>query len=221
MKAILSAFNALITANSFNPSVFRETWLVAKGFLLDSDLLPGFVFSDQVAHVQSQRFGLLVVPQQLQFVPGNRASARQLVTDMLARLVRELPHTPFLGVGVNFVWHLQPDGESMAEATRRLFAANAVSAIFQEFGASDAHFGAYMSKDIGGARLRLTINPKRVKMSVANQPPSMHDMIECSFNFHRDAEGDNAVHTIAGHLERWAEYDETSERFARIIAEQQ
>ena len=113
----------VIGAQQFNPSVVSQLWLVRHGLLADGDFLPGCFFTDVFVQVRSPRFHLLVVPEQLQFVPTVPPAEEQaLIVEKIGTIVKFLPHTPFKALGLNFAWHLVPRDANFVAFTRTLFA---------------------------------------------------------------------------------------------------
>src|ERR1039458_1744290 len=146
MKADLISYNVVVIAGIFNPTVFSEPWLQKLGVLSDGDRLPGSVFADMAVVLNTARFQMSLVPQQLVLAPQGVDIASAVARDVLGRIIPALPHTPYTGAGINFVWRIDAETEPVSTATRRLFAKED-SRIAQGFAAADAHFGAYMSQD--------------------------------------------------------------------------
>ena len=100
---------AVIAAHQFNPSIVNTLWLVRHGVLAEEDFQEGSLYSDMIAQVRSRHFHMLVLQEQLQFVPAGLAEEHQrLIIDKLGTIVRTLPHTPYRALGLNFSWHLVP-----------------------------------------------------------------------------------------------------------------
>ena len=205
VERTLVGFNATIVAQSFNPSIVREAWLMKRGLLAEGSIAPGFVFSDQVVRVPTERFSLIVVPPQLQLAPTTREIAAEVMRDVLAPLVLALPHTPMSAAGINMIWHIDPGTESVESLTKRLFAPKGLD-LADEFGTADARFGCYMSKDLGLCRLKLDIKPVALKTV-----DDTRRLLQCAFNFHRELSPDEAPKEICELLDHWAEYDGLSE----------
>jgi hypothetical protein len=203
MKLSLESSNVTIVANSFNPSVLRESWLRDRNLLRDDDLAPGYVFTPQAVHVPTARFTLTIVPQFLIFAPLV-ADAAALTQEIVGPIVRALPHTPFSGVGLNFQWQIDPEGETIAALSRRLFA-QASFVLASDFESDDAQFGLYMSKDLpGSGRLKLDMKP------IITEPTKLK-RLTFVFNFHSDASGDTAAAAIEAFVNRWAEFSTMAE----------
>ena len=186
MSLELVGYNSIVVAHQFNPSVVGQLWLVRNGILDEADFEPGCAFTDVAVHVNAKDFNLLIVLQQCQFTPHVAAeSAGGLVTDKVGTIVRCLPHTPYRAVGLNFTWHLAPEQWDVPSISRKLFFVDERSP-YTDFDVEDARFGAYMSKDALGGRLRLNIQPINTKAE--NQDV---ERIQFAFNLHRDVARDD------------------------------
>jgi len=213
MKHTLAQFNVVLAANRFNPSVFRESWLTERGLLRRDDLQPGFVFAENVVSLSTPEFDLLVLPQNLTLVPRSSLAASDVVGRIIPVVVQELPHTPFTGIGLNFVWNTDTEPESVAEVTRKLFA-NSSSRITESFSAADARFGMYLSKDVEGSRLKLDIKPLHVLDEAGGK---LLEIIQFSFNFHRDLGTKDNFAAVTDACARWNEHFRLSEQIIGTI----
>jgi hypothetical protein len=186
---------AVIVANQFNPSILKQGWLMKVGVLGPDDLLEkGSLFSDQVVQVRSQYFHMLVLPGQMQFVPAVVPEQEQdLLVDKVGTIVRELPHTPYTAIGLNFNWHLSPADGDMGRLTRDLFA-TPDRPLYERFGGDNARFGAYLSKDFGSFRLKLDVKPVHF-----TEGEKSHHRLQFSFNFHSDVDGAEQIVERLGH----------------------
>jgi hypothetical protein len=205
MPTSLVLANAVIAAASFNPTVFGQLWLVSNGIVGENDFESGCVFTDQVVQVQAKEFALLVVAQQLTLTPRNPVGAQSLVLEKMQTMTGLLSHTPFTGVGLNFVWVTDP--LDAASISRRLFCGPA--GVYPEFGAPDARFGAYMSKDVSGdCRLRLDVRPIHSRPQVSANP--REERLQLAFNIERilDQAKVDAIAAVTG---RWDEFRELSQ----------
>jgi hypothetical protein len=117
------------------------------------------------------------------------------VQETIGRIVEMLPHTPYRALGLNFTWHLTPDGGDVAALSRWLFFIPG-RPLFRDFDAPDASFGAYLSRNLLGFRLKLDVKPVTV-------PPSGTEAaqrLQLLYTFHADLpEGGEAVTTLHQH----------------------
>lgn len=203
MSVQLAGTNVIVAARQFNPTVFSQLWLVRNGLLAEEEFGSGYIFSESFVQAATPRFLLLVVPSQLQFTPSELGEGQQeLILEKVGRIVERLPHTPYVAVGLNFVWHMHDEDSTIERLSRELFF-KGESELYRRFDAEDARFGAYLSRDVLGCRMKLDIKP------VSLEESSLQEMqrLQFAFNFHRDlsnAAGD-PVGLIHRMLERWDE----------------
>ena len=107
-----------------------------------------------------------------------------LLSERLGGIVALLPHTPYTGVGLNFVWHVFPDNETVGSLCRRLFYAGE-KPLYQGFDKDNARFGAYMSMDWNGYRLRLDAKP--ILLAPPDAPQT--ELVQLAFNYHLQVAG--------------------------------
>lgn len=191
--------NVVIVARQFNPSVFSQIWLVRNGVVGEDAFGAGCLFSDDVVKIETRDFGLLVIPPQLQFQPRTSTELEvELVSNKVGIIVRTLPHTPFVAVGLNFTWHVWPANGNLHAFSQSLFL-RPDGPFFEAFdGAEDAVFGAYFSRDVLGCRLRLDVKPVDVPAD-----KQVVRRLQCAFNYQLDVPDENAVAAIEHHLNRW------------------
>jgi len=209
MNATLMGFNVILAAKVLNPSIIRESWLLREGLLQEEDLQPGFVFSEQAVSVPTKSYLLTVVPNQLAFAPADRDIGRRVVGAVLVPFVEKLRHTPFTAVGLNYVWHIDPEPETVSVVTQRLFLPPAFP-LASEFPLPDAHFGIYMSKTVLEFRLRLDMKP------LLRALDGRH-VVQLAFNFHRELSGEDTSRGVIEALRRWNECDSLAERMTRTL----
>jgi len=198
----------MVTATSFNPTIFGQLWLVSNDVVAAGEFLPGSIFTDQIVQVNSKDFSLMVMAQQLALTPSMPATGSELVERKMTKIVDLIPHTPFTAVGMNFLWRTDPLPEP-AETFRRLFCGT--GSAYAGFSAADARFGAYLSKDVtGGCRLRVDIRP------VADPAPPETPRVErinFGFNFQRELlHVEKRAEAVASTMSRWDEFRLMAER---------
>ncbi len=206
----------VVVARNFNPSVTSQLWLARNGVVEEGDFLPGCIFTDLLVQVRTRRFSLLFTPEQLQFVPApDEETPHVLMQRVIGRVVRTLPHTPYRALGLNFTWHLTPEGGDVAALSRQLFFTSG-RPLFRDFDAPDASFGAYLSRDLLGFRLKLDVKPVTVTLPRG----AAEQRLQLLYNFHADLpEGDEAVERIQQQLQRWGEAAEIARRGVASLGE--
>jgi hypothetical protein len=199
MRSQLVASNTVIAAGQFNPSVISQLWLVKHKLIDEGDFESGCVFSDSLVQVMAKSFVLLVIPEQFQFVPRTEAENElRLIQDKVGAIVNRLPHTPFTGVGLNFIWHVDPEPADIQTLSRQMFFRENHD-LDKSFDSTDAKFGAYLSRDILGFRLKLDIKPIQIL-------ENKEDRLQFAFNYHLDLAGcESPVSEIEARLHKWEE----------------
>ena len=162
-----------------------------------------FTFSDTTVNVQTSEFHLLIQPEKCQFTPfPGVENGQALISDRVGKLVRELPHTPYQAIGMNFVWVVTPEKLPLPDFTRRLFFSQE-QAIDKHFDLPDAKFGGYFSKDSLGCRLKLNVRPLQFQFV---ESKAFAEGLEFQFNYYRDiGEEKDAPDIIVKQFEQWDE----------------
>jgi len=204
----------VLTAQSFNPSIFTETWLEKNG-ILSADSLEGMrVFSQDIAQFQTKEFQVLILPPKLQitFQIHKVKSNFGVQCRMISRIVELLPHTPYQALGLNFSFFISnPEEEDFIAYNRALLGTGDYS-LLKEFSSSDAKFGRYFSKDYGPARLKLDIKPVKAG-------PENKDLLRFYFNFHHDVakmELSERANKLIEYIQRWDSLRSYSEHLVKI-----
>lgn len=187
--------NAIVTANNFNVMLVSQVWLINNGIVnVDEFNPPACVFTPPLVHVTTDDFGLLLMEGRLQFTPTCNEEAKQpLLIDRLGRFITTLPHTPYSGLGLNFVWHWQPnEAHTIQSVGRRLFF-HPDTPLANEFNTDDATFGSYFSKNFAGFRLKLSIAPVDVVRHDAQAEASGEEVMQFAFNYHLSSSNANEL----------------------------
>jgi len=187
MKFEFAGATCVVTAQHFNPSVIRESWLLKHGILVEEDLLPGFAFTDMLANINTAKVHMLIAPDRVQFTPKvDIAEQQALLNDKLGTIIGILPHTPYQAIGLNFEWHARPEDGDIHTLCRELFFRTG-RPIDSEFDSQDARLGAYFSKDFHAFRMKLDIKPMAISAE-ADGETNKFEILRFGFNFHRDVQ---------------------------------
>jgi len=215
MLLIENALSSIVlTAQTFNPSVFTETWL-SEYHVLPTDKLVGVrVFAPQVAQFQVSEVQVLVAPPKMQitFPILPEGDNHQLACRIASRTVELLPHTPYKALGLNFDYFVPPaEGQDFNEYDRALFGDGA-SKLLGEFTTSDSRFGRYFSKDYGEARLKVDVKPVKAG-------PQNKNLLQFSFNFHHaipEVPLEERARILIRMISTWEELRNYSQRLVEI-----
>lgn len=215
MALIENAFAGIVvTAQSFNPTIFTETWLSQNDVLCPDSLEGMRVFSPDLAQFQTPEVRVQIIPlkMQISFNIHNVSGDFKVPLKIPKRICELLPHTPYKALGLNFDYYvLPPESQDFFTYNRALLGTGDYR-LLEEFSTTNARFGRYFSKDHGDARLRLDIKP-------VIGGPENRDLIQFSFNFHFDvADLDIGVRSrkLIKHLQTWATLREYSLRLVEL-----
>lgn len=221
MSVRLVTTNAVVVAKQFNPTVASQAWLVDIGVLPKAEATEDFAFTPLFAQVTVEDFALLLVPERLQFIPRVEPERqRALIADKVGRFVRAVPHTPFSAVGMNFQYQLVPDHTDVRHLTRRLFFVPG-SRLHQAFDVPDARFGAYLSRDVMGCRLKMDVKPIAGTEPGAEPNRELRHGVMIDFNFHHDVTpGTHAAEEVVSTFGKWDEARSMAEGLMETVAEE-
>jgi hypothetical protein len=210
--------NAVVVSSSIAPAMFTQMLFVRLGLAADGAFGEGCIFSDPICQVQTNRFHFAAIQgNSIQFTPRQDVENQgQFVADSVGGIVAALGQTPFTAIGLNFIWHETKENEAdVNEITRRLFFHQG-TAPFTFFAEPDARFGAYLSKDFQGTRLKTDIRP--VLTQRPERPQPFH-AISFHFNFHKDLDAANPVESIRQVLAAWDQYKAHADAIATACLE--
>ncbi|MEZ6142328.1 MAG: hypothetical protein R3B84_17350 [Zavarzinella sp.] len=204
MKWIENPPVCVLLANQFNPSIFTSNWLSKHGILDEQGTYkPESVFTSQLVQVVTEDFALVITQDQLQLMLlkpeeySNPEQQSRMIEKILGVIICKLPEIPYVALGLNFNWHLQLKAEDIPAQSRMWFGKQS-QGIFKRFDSSDAKFGAYLSKDIGRFRMKLSALPIIVSSL-------REERFQFSFNFHHDiAEIEGKPDLLASLIADWS-----------------
>lgn len=203
--------NVVILARQFNPSILTQLWLVRNGVLAEDEFESGCIFTESLVQVIGKHFSITAIPNQFQFVPVPSGEEQDLISDKVGVIVNRLPHTPYTALGFNFVWHVTPEHETTKDFCRRTFFRDE-QPLYSEFRSEDALFGAFMSKDFQGFRMKLDVLPR-------NALDSSDVHLQIAFNYHVDLTSEESrVETLVKMLDRWKQAWNESLRIVNSIS---
>jgi hypothetical protein len=206
--------NVVILANNFNPSIFSTHWLYTKEICKEGEISPVSGYAQNISQTITNEFQLLVLPDQLQFarLPALNGEFLNMAQPKLLRIISLLKEVPYKSSGLNFHWFVYDNKMSIAQLSKELFFISS-SKLFNAFESKDSHYGAYLSKDFEGARLKLDIKP--IKFNLPNQPPM--DCIQFAFNYHKDLQKDREYEDLKHFLEKSKVYFEHASQTMKLI----
>jgi hypothetical protein len=198
-------FNAVLAAQSLNPSIFTQTWLAKYKVFEESDFTQNSLYSPLAVNVATPDLLFVAIPEKVQVAFGQKREDASWCQNALHRTVgviaKELHHTPFQAVGFNMEWVVKIEpSRSIENVERKCFLPEA-NPLAKHFNDDNCRFGIYLSKDFTLGRLKLDIKPVTLKDSSPGA--------RLLFNFHRDLAGDK-ITQVAQFLDHWTEAYQTS-----------
>ena len=205
-RGVFGGTSVVLVANEINLSIFKPVWLGQTNILRPEELSGDCVISPGVIQIPTAQFNLLVLPNQLQmaFAEMDDKVVVEPLNRVLGGILKNLPHTPFLGLGINFDFFLGPsNSENFAEWNKELFASRSALAVCEQ-PTDQPRFGAYFSLEFEGLRLKTNVRPIKGAVAapkVIEQLQAASEWMHFNFNFHLDLNpltpAQNALETLA------------------------
>lgn len=198
-KIKLADKNVVIVADGFNTKIVNNVWLFKNKIFLEEEL-EGATNLPLAVEVATENFLFTLVPDRLQLsINPDYENAKDLITEKVGKLIKLLPHTPFTAVGLNFTYHITPENGNMHSLSRSLFC-NTNSVFCEDFDSENSRFGGYFSRDLIGTKFRLDAKPVK-----ARTDKEAKEILQLSYNFNMDLDGNNDIDSINGLIEKWDE----------------
>lgn len=113
MTPILEGWN-LTVVGSWNLAIFSPVWLGREIFQADEIEVKMSLPPQERIHFKSGNLELVVQPNQIVCFPGSfDDDALQDVSSKVLSIVDTLPHTPILGIGINFRYQVSDPDEAL------------------------------------------------------------------------------------------------------------
>lgn len=200
----------IIVAQYFNPSIFRESWLLSQRYISSpSEISEKSIFSPQIAQIVMKDLEFVVTPDQIQFSLINEINAISVIRS----IVETLPHVPYKAIGINFDYFIPLVDNFNNDNSRKLYY-NKNNNIYDEFNNHSARFGAYLSTDFNNCRLKVDIKP----IKAVSADKELREYLHHSFNFHKDYSDQQSVKGICDMLDLWNEFFTKAESLMSVIS---
>ena len=195
----LKGQTVVILANSFNPSIFNQYWLVSKEFIPEGDIQPASVITPGITQIMTPGFHMLVVPDQLQFnyTGDEKFPFQDSLQKTLKPMMEQLKEVPYRAIGLNYVWFVFDPKKSMPALSREMFCFGDAP-LFRAFQAEDARFGSYLSRNFETFRVKLDIKPVMIQ-----ENESKKEFLQFAFNFHADFDPKHCYRQLEESLNKW------------------
>jgi hypothetical protein len=191
------AANAVLVGPDMPVRSLTQLWLTTNGIVQPDEFESGCLFADSAVAVNATHFQLQAIADRLQLAikaPGDDRAGPLVMK--LADIASRFPYLPYTAIGLNYIWRVVPTGQPFGAFVRELFS-HPGTPLYRQFDSEDARFGAYLSKQTIGFRLRLDIKPAHAEEGM--------EFLLLNFNFNRDFAGGDAMEQIRTALASWAD----------------
>jgi hypothetical protein len=202
----------VLIANTFNPSILRESWLIENDIIAKDDFLEDTVFSSNGVQVVSSKFVLTATDTHLQLMLKESGGVLE-VNNVLLKLVGLLKHVNYIAVGFNFDWELRPINDSNLNLARLLFYSEQAP-VYSLLNQEDAYFGGYVSCNFLRGRMKLDMKPR---VLFIDNEKKQDEFIHFNFNYHHDINSkSNEVIEIIGLWEQYVK--DSNDRVDSVVS---
>ena len=207
-RSVFAGASVVLVANEISLSIFKPMWLGQTNILRPDELSGDCVISPGAIQIPTAQFNLLILLNRLQMAFAEMDD--EIVTEPLNRvlggILKNLPHTPFVGIGFNFDFFVGPsDLDKFADWSKELFASDSALAVCAN-PTDHPRFGAYFSLDFEGMRLKINARPVKGAVAapkVVEQLQTASEWMHFNFNFHLDLNPDTPAQTALEALAKW------------------
>lgn len=209
---ILINLNAVLAANTFNPSVFSPVWLTKHDFLREGELQQDYVFTPSRVQFSTLDTMVIIVPNRAEFtaLPCARTESGAPVFDTekaiasltakIRSLLSNLPHTPYAGLGFNFAFIVvPPDGQTVHDMLNRVFY-HGDNKFMSAVSEHESTMGGFVLQKWEHASLKIEVKPTQYAF---RDGEPLAEGILADFNFHFPASGDQYLETFEKALLLW------------------
>lgn len=182
MQIKLSGTNIVILAKNHNPAIASADWLKSEGVFEEKAI--NSTNTSVFSFFESESFLLTVTPDLLQAALKNPIEPNvPRLQKSIYTYVKDLPHTPFTAIGLNYIWIVGFDNQEHASRSlKNLFIVDE-NKIKTSLGRKNYQAGGILVFEDVIFRVKLLI--EIVKQSPEN--------ISCNFNYHADVKNSQDV----------------------------
>lgn len=207
--SVFAGMSVVIAANELNLSIFKPVWLCQFDILRPDELTESSLISAAAIQIPSPTFQLVILPNRLQMTfPSSDVDATiGPLNRVLGGILRALPHTPLVGLGMNFDFFVTPPvGDSYEKWNAESFATKAALGISC---VADARprFGSYFSMQVEGMRLKVDAKPVRGAVAspqVVKALEAASEWMHFGFNYHQDLDQNAPTKHALELLPKWS-----------------
>ncbi len=205
---VFAGTNLVLVANELNLSIFKPIWLGKFEIIKPDEFTDACIISPAAIQIPTPHFTLAILPNRLQiaFTAMEDENVVEPLNRVVGGILKNLPHTPLLALGINFDFLIAPaDASQFAEWNKKNFASESALAICGDQ-TKKPRFGSCFSMNV--ENMRLKVDAKPVHNVVAN-PKIMEalkvapEWMQFNFNFHLDLDSEAPVKHALESLVKW------------------
>lgn len=207
-RSVFAGASVVLVANEINLSIFRPMWLGQMNILRPDEIANDCVISPAAIQIPTPQFNLLILPNQLQmaFAEMDDAAVIEPLNRVLGGILKNLPHTPLIAMGMNFDFFVGPDDlKQFAEWNKSLFASGFASLVCGN-PAGHPRFGAYFSTLFEGMRLKINTKPVHGAVAAPKVVEALKvatEWMHFNFNYHLDLKPDAPTQHAIESIAKW------------------
>ncbi|MEK7677344.1 MAG: hypothetical protein AAB676_16065 [Verrucomicrobiota bacterium] len=207
--AVSAGKSVVIVANELNLSIFKPVWLCQFDILKPEELSEGILISPAAIQIPGPTFQLVILPNRLQmtFPSSDVDATTEPLNRVLGGILRALPHTPLVGLGMNLDFFVAPAaGNTFEEWNAEHFASKVA---FGVCGGAETRprFGSYFSMQVEGMRLKVDAKPVsgvQASPQVVKALEAASEWMHFGFNYHHDLDQNASTKHALELLSKWS-----------------
>lgn len=202
MKPVIKQ-SIVIIANTFNPNIFTQSWLIEQGVISEDDTIPHQVLQPAMAQLFTSELQLSVTPNRMQIVfTGESKDNPKTLIDGIKNIIIAIEYTPYTAIGANFDYTVTSKKLARTINTtisKSDFAKNVST------NKPNTKYGIFMSEPVcilSDPILNLDVKPAQDK-----------NTMRCVFNFNRGLTDNDKENVMMRFLDEF----ETMKTYAKLI----
>ena len=208
-QVVFAGTSLVLVANELNLSIFKPAWLGQFGILKPEEITESSVISPAVIQIPAPKFNLVILANRLQmtFLTLEEADVVEPLNRVMGGILKNLPHTPWIAMGINFDFFVRPTDDSrLDEWNKDNFASKQALAICSDKD-KRPRFGSYFSMSYEGMRMKVDAKPVHKAASVDSKVTEAlkvaPEWMLFNFNYHLDLDSATPVKHAQESLAKW------------------
>lgn len=210
--------NVVLRAVDFHPGRMDTRWLETNEVFGETELegATDKVIAPVLVAFRTESIQFLATENRIQITASEptRSALKRLVNVATALLHAFEDDVEVTGSGLNLVWDYTPQElEDFGGLSAALFLPSECP-LAHHFDEPSSEFGTYAERDFEAFRVHLTVKPEH-----GEEEGIEARRFRCTFNFHREPQGNDSRQDAVAALDAWGKAWEFAETVAQSIAE--